>query len=182
MEKISIDVLQLLATLNPLEDRPLKLLLSDAEQFRLLAEEITEEPLGDDEIVDINGEIVFTKNGKAIHADTLRLTGKGFFNIDGQMRAVDFPYNRHMFYGSAIYVNGLPAGGDWVGLKPVTSIVLYKDKGETPLLAKATMAGSLIQSDAEAKQLTLVAVNTKKWREARTPALQSLLSTLHHGY
>ena len=161
-------ILSELATLDPLEDRPLKILLSDDEQFRNLAEMLSGEEFSPGILVQMNGEIVLTTGGKLIRADSLRGAGTALVNIDGQIIARDFPLKRHIFYTSVIYASGIEKGGKWDELKPVFSIVIYKDKGDAKLFEKATLAGDLIKTDDDSKQLTMIAVNTAKWKDAET--------------
>ena len=176
-----IDILKELSTLDPLDDRAFKILVSDDEQFKLLAESFSGEALDDEKIIHMNGEIVLTANGRLIRVDTLRDTSVAVINMDGQIKADEFPFKRHVFYTSLIYANGIQKGDTWDKLKPVISIVVYKDKGEAALIQKASLSGTLIETDDDGKQLTLISVNTAKWKTAPTEELRAYLCTLHHG-
>ena len=176
-----IDIIKELATLDPLDDRAFKILVSDDEQFKTLAESFSSEVLDDEKIIHMNGEIVLTVNGRLIRVDSLRNTTTAYINMDGQIIAEKFPFKRHVFYSALIYANGIQKGDDWEKLKPVISIVVYKDKGEAALFEKATLSGSLVKTDDDGKLLTLIAVNTAKWKTAPTEELRAYLSTLHHG-
>lgn len=177
----SITILKELATLNPLDDRAFKILLSDNVQFMLLAEALSGAKLDKDSIIDINGEIVMSVNGRAIRLDSLHDTNEGYVNMEGQIAAIDFPFKRHIFHSAAIYVNGIQKGDSWQNLKPVISIVVYKDKSDSELFESATITGKLVKTEDDRKQLRLIAVNTKKWHDAESETLKSYLSTLHHG-
>ena len=177
----NINILKELATLDPLEDRAFKILLSDDAQFALLAEAFTGQKIDEDCIIDINGEIVFTVKGRLIRLDSLRDTSLGYVNMEGQIVATDFPYKRHIFHSAAIYVNGIQKSDSWQDLKPVVSIVVYKDKGEASLIETAFMSGDLVKGEDDRKQLHLVAINTKKWNDAKSADLKIYLSTLHYG-
>ena len=131
------DILRELATLDPLDDRALKILLSDDEQFTLLAEALSGKSLDEDKIININGELVLSVKGRLIRLDALRDTSAGYINIEGQIEASDFPFKRHVFHGAFIYVSGLQKSETWQSLKPVTSIVIYKDKGQAGFIEKA---------------------------------------------
>ena len=176
-----MDILKELATLNPLEDRPFKILASDDEQFKVLAESFSGESLDGEKIIHMNGEIVLTANGRLIRTDVLRDTSVAFFNLEGQIKTADFPLKRHIFHATAIYASSLQKSDSWEKLKPVISIVIYKDKGDTALFEKGAFAGDLFKTDDDHKQLTLIAVNTAKWKDAPTEELRAYLATLHHG-
>ena len=175
------DILLELATQDPLDDRAFRILLSDDEQFVALAEAFTAENLDTDSIVDINGELVLTVKGKLIRLDTLRDTDIAYINMEGQIDAALFPYKRHLFYGSVIYAMGIQKSETYQNLKPVISIVVYKKKGTADLIENACMAGNLIKTKDDKKQLVLIAVNTEKWQEAESEELRAYLSTLHYG-
>ena len=177
----NIDILKDLATLDPLDDRALKILLSDDEQFVKLAEAFMEQKLDEDSIVDINGELTLSVKGRLIRLDALRDTNLGFINMEGQIESSSFPFKRHLFYGAFIYATGIQKSDSFHDLKPVVSIVVYKEKGEAELIDKAYLAGGLVKTEDDSKQLTLIAINTKKWREAPTEELRTYLSTFHHG-
>jgi len=176
-----IDILKELATLDPLDDRAFRIYISDDDEFAFLAKSLSGESLDGETIIHMNGEIVLTANGRLIRTDALRSTISTFFNIEGQIKTEDFPLTRHIFYTAVIYANGIQKGDAWNQLKPVISIVIYKDKGEADLFEKATLEGSLIKTDADRKHLTLIAVNTAKWKMAPSEELRAYLSTLHHG-
>ena len=177
----SINILKELATLDPLEDRAFKILLSDDTQFALLAEAFSGQKIDEDSIIDINGEIVMSVKGRAIRLDSLRDTNEGYLNMEGQIIATDFPFKRHVFHSAAIYVNGIQKGDSWHDLKPAISIVVYKDKGDAKLIRIATLTGDLIESEDDSKQLRLIAINTKRWHDAKSDELKIYLSTLHYG-
>ena len=63
-------ILQELATINPLDDRAFRILLSDKEQFKALYEALLGEALNEDKIISINGEIVFSVKGRLIRLDS----------------------------------------------------------------------------------------------------------------
>ena len=170
-----IDILKELATLDPLDDRAFKILASDDEQFKTLAESFSGEVLGDEKIIHMNGEIVLTANGRLIRVDSLRDTTAAFINMDGQIKAEEFPFKRHVFYTALIYANGIQKGDSWEKLKPVISIVIYKDKSEAALIEKASLIGTLVKTDDDGKQLTLISVNTAKWKTAPTEELRAYL-------
>jgi len=176
-----IDILKELATLDPLDDRAFRIYVSDDEEFSFLAESISGESLDGEKIIHMNGEIVLTANGRLIRTDALRGTATTFFNMESQIETDDFPLARHIFYTAVIYANGIQKGDSWDKLKPVISIVIYKDKGEAALFENAALAGTLMKNDADRKHLTLIAVNTAKWKTAPTEELRAYLSTLHHG-
>ncbi|MCL2200096.1 MAG: hypothetical protein FWB80_14380 [Defluviitaleaceae bacterium] len=175
------DILKELSTLDPLDDRAFRIFISDDEQFTLLAEAFSGEALDGEKIIHMNGEIVLTANGRLIRTDALRGTATAFFNMEGQIETADFPLKRHIFYTAVIYANGIQKGDTWEKLKPVISIVIYKDKTETALIEKGTFYGDLFKTDNDRKQMTLIAVNTAKWKDAPTEELRACLSTLHHG-
>ena len=176
-----IDILKELATLDPLDDRAFQIYVSDDEEFKFLAEALSGESLDGEKIIHMNGEIVLTANRRLIRTDALRSTISAFFNIEGQIKTEDFPLARHIFYTAVIYANGIQKGDGWDQLKPVISIVIYKDKGEAALFEKAALDGSLMKTEADRKHLSLIAVNTAKWKTAPTEELRAYLSTLHHG-
>ena len=173
--------MQELATLNPLDDRAFKILLSDDDQFIALSEAFLEEKLDQDKIININGEIVLSVKGRLIRLDALRDTNVGYINIEGQMDAMDFPFKRHVFHGAYVCINGIQESDSWDNLKPTISIVVYKDKGGNAVIETAALAGNLIKSDDDKKQLQLVAVNSKQWRSVESKELRIYLSTLHNG-
>lgn len=175
------DILKELAALDPLDDRAFRIFISNDEQFALLAESLSGEALDGEKIIHMNGEIVLTANGRLIRTDSLRSTDATFFNIEGQIKTEDFPLKRHIFYTAIIYVNGIQKGDSWEKLKPVISIVIYKDKGDAALIEKGKLSGDLFKTEDDRKQLTLIAVNTARWREAATEEMRAYLSTLHHG-
>jgi len=170
-----------LATLDPLEDHPLKIMLSDDDQFKKLAEAFSGETFTPGKYFQMNGEIVLTTGGKLIRVDSLREASEAFINIEGQELASGFPLKRHIFYAAAIYANGIKEGGKWSDLKPVFVIVIYKNKSGTKLFEKATLVGDLIKTDDDSKQFTLIAINTAKWKDAETEELRAYLATFHHG-
>ena len=129
----------------------------------------------------MNGEIVLTANGRLIRTDVLRDTDIALFNLEGQIKAADFPLKRHLFYAAVIYASSLQKGDAWEKLKPVISIVIYKDKGDAALIEKGAFSGDLFKTEDDRKQQTLIAVNTAKWKDAPTTELQAYLATLHHG-
>ena len=174
-------ILQELATLNPLADRALKILPRDKEQFVALSEALLEQKFDEDKIISINGEIVFSVNGRLIHFDALHDTDIGYVNTEGQMDATGFPFKRHVFHASFAYANGIQKSESWDILKPAISIVIYKDKGESAVIETAALSGSLIKSEDEKNQLQLVAVNSKRWRDVESAELRIYLSTLHNG-
>ena len=176
-----IDILQELATLDPLDDRAFAILASDDEQFRLMAEAFSGKALDDDKLININGELALTVKGRLIRLDSLRDTTSGFFNLEGQVQASKFPFKRHVFYSAFIYVNGIQKGGAWDDLKPVISIVIYKNKGDAHLMETASLTGTLAKTEDEINQLTLIAVNTAKWKDAKSEDARAYLATLHHG-
>jgi len=176
-----IAILKELATLDPLSDRPFKVLISDDEQFTLLAESFSGETLDGEKIVHMNGEIVLTAGGRLIRMDALRGTDTALFNIEGHQITEDFPLKRHIFYTAVIYAHGLQKGDAWEKLKPVISIVVYKDKGDVALIEKCALSGDLLKTDADRKQLIMIAVNTAKWKDAPTEELRAYLATLHYG-
>ena len=176
-----IDILRELATLDPLDDRAFRIYISDDEEFSFLAESISGEALDREKIISLNGEIVLTANGRLIRTDSLRGTTTAFFNVESQIETDGFPLKRHIFYTAVIYASGIQKGDSWEKLKPVISIVIYKDKGEAALFEKGTFAGEIFKTDDERKQFTLIAVNTAKWKNAPTEELRAYLSTLHHG-
>ena len=175
------DILLELATQDPLDDRAFKILLSDDEQFVTLAEAFSAERLDADSIVDINGEIVLTVKGRLIRLDTLRDTNIAYINIEGQIEPALFPYKRHLFHGTVVYTTGIQKSESFQNLKPVISIVVYKKKSDAKLIENASMAGDLIKTDDDKKQLVLIAINTEKWQDAESEELRAYLSTLHHG-
>jgi len=174
-------ILQELATLNPLDDRAFRILLSDDEQFIVLAEALLGQKLDEDKIININGEIVLSVKGRLIRLDALRDTNIGYVNMEGQMDASDFPFKRHVFHGAFVYVNGIQKSGSWDELKPAISIVVYKDKGGDAVIETASLSGSLVKSSNDKNQLQLMAVNSKQWKEAESEELRIYLSTLHNG-
>jgi len=175
------ELLKYLATLNPLDDRAFKILLSDVEQYKNLAEAFTGKTLDEASIIDMKNEIVLSVKGRLIHLDALKDTDIGHINMEAQMIAIGFPFKRHVFHGAATYVNGIQKGDKWEMLKPTTSIVIYKDKGDAELMEDATLSGKLIKTDDDRNQLTLIAINSKKWKDAKTEELRAYLSTFHHG-
>jgi len=175
------ELLQELATLNPLDDRAVKILLSDKEQFKALSDTLLEQNLDEDKIISINGEIVYSVKGRLVYLDSLHDTDLGYVNMEGQMEAAHFPIKRHIFYGAFVYVNGIQKSDSWDKLKPSICIVIYKDKGDAAAIETAALAGTLIKSDDAKKQLQFMAVNTKKWRDVESEELRIYLSTLHNG-
>ncbi|MCL2404187.1 MAG: hypothetical protein FWC92_01440 [Defluviitaleaceae bacterium] len=151
-------ILQELATLNPLDDRAFRILLSDNEQFKVLSEAILEQKLDEDKIISINGEIVFSVKGRLLRFDALHDTDIGYVNTEGQMYTADFPIKRHIFHGAFVYVNGIQKSESWDKLKPAISIVIYKDKGNDSVIETATLHGSLIKSDDIKNQLQLMSI------------------------
>jgi len=93
-------------------------------EIDILKELATLDPLDDEKIIHMNGEIVLTANGKLIRVDSLRETTAAFINMDGQIKASEFPFKRHVFYTAVIYANGIQKGDSWEKLKPVISIVV----------------------------------------------------------
>jgi hypothetical protein len=176
-----IDILKELATLDPLDDRAFKILTSDDEQFMILAESFSGENLDGENIINMNGEIVLTINGKLIRVDILRDTDAAFVNLDAQIKTSDFPFKRHVFYTAAIYAHGIQKSDSWGNLKPAISIVIYKDKGESALFQKASLAGTLVETEDDGKQLLMISVNTAKWKDAPTEEMKAYLATLHNG-
>ena len=176
-----MDILQELATLNPLDDRAFKILLSDPEQFIALSEAFLEKSFDEDKIIAINGEIVLSVKGRLVRLDSLHDTDVGYVNMEGQIDALQFPFKRHVFYGSFVYVNGIQKSENWDKLKPAISIVIYKDKGDDGVIETATLSGSLVKSDEDKNQLQLMAVNAKKWEDVDSEVLRIYLSTLYHG-
>jgi len=176
-----VDILKELATLDPLDDRAFRILASDDEQFKVLAESFSGETLDGEKIIHMNGEIVLTANGRLIRTDVLRDTDVALFNLEGQIKTADFPLKRHIFYTAVIYASSLQKSDQWEKLKPVISIVIYKDKGDAALIEKGTFSGDLFKTDDDCKQQTLIAVNTAKWKDAPTDELRAYLATLHHG-
>ena len=175
------DIIKEIATQDPLDDRAFKILLSDDEIFTALATSIRGSRLDEDSIIDINGEMVFTVKGRVIRLDTLRATSMEYINIEGQIDPALFPYKRHLYYSAVIYAMSLQKSESFHDLKPVTSIVVYKKKPGTNLMETAHMYGNLIKTDSDKNQLTLIAINTEKWRDAPTEELRGYLATLHHG-
>ena len=92
------DILNELATLNPLDDRAFKILASDDEQFALMTKFFSGEDLTGEKIIHMNGKIMLTANGRLIRADSLRSTVAAVFNIESQMEVNKFPLKRHIFY------------------------------------------------------------------------------------
>jgi len=88
----------------------------------------TGESLDGEKIIHMNGEIVLIANGRLIRTDALRGTASSFFNMESQIETDDFPLARHIFYTAVIYASGIQKGDSWDKLKPVISIVIYKDK------------------------------------------------------
>jgi len=92
-----------------------------------------------------------------------------------------FPIKRHIFYTAAIYASGIQKGDEWDNLKPVFSIVLYKNKGDAKLFERAALTGDLIKTSDDSKQLSMIAINTAKWKDAESKDLRAYLATFHHG-
>ena len=176
-----IDILQELATLDPLDDRAFAILASDDEQFKLMAEAFSGKALDDGKLININGEFVLSANGRLIRLDSLRDATSEFFNLEGQIQTSKFPFKRHIFYSAFIYINGIQKGDEWDKLKPVTSIVIYKNKGDADLIETASLSGTLVKTNDDVNQLTLIAVNTAKWKDAKSEETKAYLATLHHG-
>jgi len=176
-----IDILKELAALDPLGDRQFKIFVSDDEQYKFLAESFSNEILNGEKIVHMNGEIVLTVGGRLIRTDTLRGADSTVFNMEAHVVTNGFPLKRHIFYTAVIYASGIQKNDQWEDLKPVISIVIYKDKDDAPLIENGAFAGDLFKTDDDRKQLTLIAVNTAKWRDAPTEELRAYLATLHHG-
>lgn len=169
-----------LATTNPLLDKPFKILLSWDKIFL----EITEEILGrkvTQELVSYNGEFVSTVKGKEIKMDSLRKSAKEWIDVEGQQKTSDFPFERHLYYWAYIYSQGINESMDFLDLLPVTVIVIYKNKGKTPLMETARLTGPLFSRRKEADPLLLVAVNAAKWQDAKSEKLKSYLSLFHNG-
>jgi len=175
-----IDILKELSTLDPLDDRAFKILISDDEQFTFMAESFSGENLTEEKIIHMNGEIVLTANGRLIRTDSLRGTVAAFFNMESQIETEKFPLKRHIFYTAVIYASGIQKGDSWEKLKPVISIVIYKENNAA-LIEKGAFTGEIFKTDDDRKQLTLIAVNTAKWKDAPTAELRAYLATLHTG-
>jgi len=174
-------IIKQLVTLNPLDDRAFKKLLSDVEQFKNLAEAFTGKTLDEANIIAIKDEIFLSVKGRLIHLDSLHSTDVAYVNMEGQMKAADFPFKRHVFHGAATYVSELEKSDDWQILKPAISIVVYKDKGDAELMEDASFSGKLVKTEDDRNQLLLIAVNSKKWKDAQSEELRAYLSTLHNG-
>lgn len=183
MKKLNnpVDILKDLATLEPLNDKALKILLSDDEHFRELAEACLDKKIAEGDLLDINGELLFSVKGKLVRLDSVRRTIDGLINIEGQTDQYKFPFKRHLYYWAAMYVSELPEGAEYKDLKSAISIVVYKDKGDTELIEKAYLRGELVKTEDDSSQLNLVAINTKKWRSAPTEKMRTYMSILHNG-
>ena len=182
MDKLSNkELLQKLATLNPLTDRALKILLSDKDQFIALSEALLGQKFDAEKVISINGEILFSVAGRRLQFDALHDTDIGYVNTEGQSKAADFPFKRHVFHVSYAYANGIQKSESWDVLKPAISIVIYRDKGNADVIETANLHGSLIKSEDDKNQLQFVAVNSKKWRDIESEELRIYLSTLHNG-
>ncbi|MCL1997455.1 MAG: hypothetical protein FWG65_01660 [Turicibacter sp.] len=181
-EELRQEIYALAAERNPLNDGIFKIFLQADEMFIIIAEGSLGEKIGTEEqLIDINGEITLTAGGKVIRMDALRLAEMGAINVDGQVDTAKFPFVRHLYYGAAVYVHGLRSGDEYEKLRPVASIVVYKSKRGAALFEEAYLAGNLIKTAEERRQIRLVAVNAAKWREAKDSHLRMMLALLHNG-
>jgi hypothetical protein len=172
-------IMEQIQVVDPLDDKAFKILLSDDQCFKLIAESVLGITIPSDCIVSIQGEMSLSVNGKLIRIDNFRSTEKSVINMEAQNEAGKFTYKRHLFYGSIAYAFTLQSGQDYESLKPATSIVFYKDKGEAELIEHASLSGTLIKTEEERTMLILMAVNVKKWDEAKTETLRYLLQIIN---
>jgi predicted transposase/invertase (TIGR01784 family) len=172
-------IMEQIQLVDPLDDKAFRILLSDDQCFKFIAESVLGITIQSDCIVSIQGEMSLSVNGKLIRMDNFKSAGNNVINMEAQNEASKFTYKRHLFYGSIAYAFTLQSGQDYESLKPATSIVFYKDKGEAELIEYANLSGSLIKNEEEKSMLILMAVNVKKWNEAKTETLKYLLQIIN---
>jgi len=175
------DILADIATRDIIRDGAFKIFLKNPELFGNVVEDITGDQLPDECEVLINGEIQLTVNGKAIQPDTLTVVETGTYNIEVQTKSSGFPFHRHLFYWATIYANSLKSGEDYKDLKPVVSIVIFKDKGGVNLREDAYLSGTLTAKAKAKNHLQLIAINAAKWKEAKNERLKYFLALVHNG-
>ena len=173
-------ILRDLETVNPLEDKAFRILLADTGVFSLVVNAITGDSIEPNCLYVFNNTIVLTVDGKGVVLDTV-LESDGFiYNIEGQNEAKDFTFKRHLYYWAIIFVRQLESGGKYEDLKAVTSIVIYKDKGNSPNVRRIGLDGP--GDDPSSKNLLrLFSVNSKRWKESENEEMKVFLSIIHNG-
>ena len=166
--------------IQPLSDEHFKEIFEDESRFAEITELILGRKLGE-EIINLNGEFRLMVKGRAIQMDYLYGTTKEIINIEAQNVTETFPFKRHLFYWAVAYAHTLKKGDEFTQLKPCTSIVIYKDKGECALRQTAKLEGSLIATKDDGEQLTLISINAAKWRSEKNEKLRCYLALLANG-
>ena len=174
-------IIKELSTINPLEDKAFQILLSDYKIFSLIIKAITGEEISEKHIYHFNQTIIINVDNKEVRLDSIRRFIEGIYNIEGQNDARYFPFKRHLFYWSIICSNTLKSGQNYNELPKITSIVIYKDKGNKPLKQYAKLSGDIFDEESEKNLLNLISINSKMWREAESPLLKEILSIIHNG-
>ncbi|MCL2815631.1 MAG: PD-(D/E)XK nuclease family transposase, partial [Oscillospiraceae bacterium] len=174
-------IIDQISTINLLEDKAFKIALSNESLFRLITKEITGSELHDGKF-NYNGEILVTVKNKKIVLDSLVKTDKEWVDIEGQQKAGEFPFARHLYYWATIYSQSLTEGMKYSDLIPVTVIVIYKDKGSCGMKEESMLGGKLAERKATRNHLRLIAVNAAKWKESESESLRAYLYLLHRGF
>ena len=174
-------IIKELSEINPLEDKAFQILLSDYKIFSLIIKAITGDELSENHIYHFNQTILINVDNKEVRLDSIRRYIEGIYNIEGQNDARHFPFKRHLFYWSIICSNSLKTGQSYKELPKITSIVIYKDKGNKPLKQYAQLEGNIFDEESEKSLLTLISINSKRWKEAESPLLKEILAIIHNG-
>lgn len=169
---------------NPLEDRAFQIILKDYEIFKFVIESITGRSIQEKVIYQINQTLNFTVNGKEIRLDGAFDTDEILYNIEGQNKTSEFKFKRHLYYWSIIFASLLQKSDPYSKLKPVVSIVVYKDKGnKNDIIQEGSLTGNIFDTVEDKTLLSLISVNTSQWRKAENEGLKIFTSLIYNdGY
>ena len=170
-----------LATMNPLHDRAFRILLTDYEILASLVEILTGDKVSRDKIYHFNPNIVIKVKNKEVELDNIAGFDNTLYNIEGQNKASEFTYKRHLFYWATIFSHTLQKSDDYDDVKSVVSIVVYQDKGNKDLFQHGYVAGDIFTRVGDKDLLSLISINAKQWRVAKNEKLRAFLSLVYNG-
>ena len=172
-------VLKELIKTNPLDDRAFQILLNNNDTFFQIVQIITGRPVPNAVVIDFPQVLVAVVEGREIRLDTVRQIGGEVYNLEGQNKASDFTFKRHLFHWANTFSQTIQKSGKFEDAMPVITIVLYKDNSDEPVFQDCCLSGTLVKTDT--KMLDLIALNAKKWKDAESEELKIFLSIVSNG-
>ena len=175
-------LIEYLATVDPLEDRAFKIILSDESIFKRLIEAVAGDVIKEKEaFVSFNAGIVFRVKGKEVQLDTVRQTKEAIYNVEGQGKFKKFSFQRQLYYWSVVFAYSLSKGKEYETLIPVISIVVYRNTYLNKVRRKAKLTGDLLSSYEDENLLQMFSLCTANWREEKNQWLRYFLALIDLG-